>query len=180
MLFRSGDTFIHARLRRPLRLRPFEQLHSLVPARDLASGGPATVAEAPARPDGVKRVEFYPISSTSENYFYVYWRSIGDLQRTDYLPSSVPAYGLIEGALVDLFRYKMSQSAKTNAELAAFWRNEMRTQETKWDKYLVEMIGADRGEDDATFILRTTSDLHDIGDLMTARDHIYSNWSWNS
>ena len=139
------------------------------------------VVEAPQLPDGRKRVEFYPYSTTSESYAYVYWRSVGQLTYSDFLPPSVPAYILIEGALIDLFRYKMSQAMNANnGESAAFWRNEMRTQETKWKDHLVEAIGADRGEDDTSFILKHLGEALGPTDITTARDHILAQWNWPS
>ena len=151
----------------------YGELDRAAPSRSAVSGTATHVAEAPQLPDGRKRVEFYPYSSTSESYAYVYWRSVGQLTYSDVLPPSVPSYILIEGALIDLFRYKMSQAMNaSNGESAAFWRNEMRTQETKWNDHLVEAIGADRGEDDTSFILKHLGAARGPTDITTARDHI--------
>lgn len=176
-----GDTFLNPRRRFPLDLKDFGELDRLAPSRSAISGSATLVAEAPQLPDGRKRVEFYPYSSTSESYVYVYWRSVDQLTYSDVLPPSVPSYILIEGALIDLFRYKMSQAANANnGESAAFWRNEMRTQETKWKDHLVEAIGADRGEDDTTFILKHLGASFGPTDITTARDHILAGWNWPS
>ena len=67
-----------------------------------------------------------------------------------------------------------------NGESAAFWRNEMRTQETKWNDHLVEAIGADRGEDDTSFILKHLGAALGPTDITTARDHILAQWNWPS
>ena len=176
-----GDTFINQRRRHPLSLRDLGELDRSAPSRSAISGSATVVVEAPQLPDGRKRVEFYPYSTTSESYAYVYWRSVGQLTYSDYLPPSVPAYILIEGALIDLFRYKMSQAMNANnGESAAFWRNEMRTQETKWKDHLVEAIGADRGEDDTSFILKHLGEALGPTDITTARDHILAQWNWPS
>ena len=136
-----GDTFVNPRRRMPLELVDYSRLDAEAPSRSAISGSATHVAEAPQLPDGRKRVEFYPYSSTSESYAYVYWRSVGQLTYSDVLPPSVPSYILIEGALIDLFRYKMSQAMNaSNGESAAFWRNEMRTHETKWNDHLVEVV----------------------------------------
>lgn len=174
-----GDTFINPRRRLSLSLRDYSELDRAAPSRSAISGSATVVAEAPQLPDGRKRVEFYPYSSTSESYVYVYWRSVGQLTYSDLLPPSVPSYILIEGGLIDLFRYKMSQAINANnGEAAAFWRNEMRTQETKWKDHLVEAIGADRGEDDTSFILKHLGAAIGPTDLTTARDHILAGWNW--
>lgn len=176
-----GDTFINPRRRMPLNLVDYGELDRAAPSRSAVSGTATHVAEAPQLPDGRKRVEFYPYSSTSESYAYVYWRSVGQLTYSDVLPPSVPSYILIEGALIDLFRYKMSQAMNANnGESAAFWRNEMRTQETKWNDHLVEAIGADRGEDDTSFILKHLGAALGPTDITTARDHILAQWNWPS
>lgn len=174
-----GDTFINPRRRLPLELKDLGELDRAAPSRSAISGSATLVVEAPQLPDGRKRVEFYPYSSTSESYAYVYWRAVDQLTYSDMLPPSVPSYILIEGALIDLFRYKMSQSMNANnGEAAAFWRNEMRTQETKWKDHLVEAIGADRGEDDTTFILKHLGGALGPTDITTARDHILAAWNW--
>ena len=176
-----GDTFVNPRRRMPLELVDYSRLDAEAPSRSAISGSATHVAEAPQLPDGRKRVEFYPYSSTSESYAYVYWRSVGQLTYSDVLPPSVPSYILIEGALIDLFRYKMSQAMNANnGESAAFWRNEMRTQETKWNDHLVEAIGADRGEDDTSFILKHLGAALGPTDITTARDHILAQWNWPS
>jgi len=175
-----GNDFVFARrFVPPLKLRDYSILDAAAPSRPMISGGPGMVVEAPTRADGVKRVEFYPYSSTSENYFYLYWRQVADLTADDVLPATVPAWALIEGASIDLYRYKMAQAitAKNN-EGAAFWRNEMRTQETKWERYLVDMIGADRGQDDTSFLLQTAGYAGMPGDITTARQHIVAGWNW--
>lgn len=174
-----GDTFINARRRWPLHKKDFEILNLEAPSRPMIAGTARVVAEAPPLPDGRRRIEFYPYSTTSESYYYIYYRSVGQLSWTDSLPSSVPAYALIEGASIDLYRYLMAKAASANnMEKAAFWRNEMNTRETKWKDYLVEAIGADRGEDDASFIMRTVGSMSGPVDIMTARDHIAAGWNW--
>lgn len=174
-----GDNFIHPRLRRALKLRDYSVLDRLDPSRQTISGGPSVVVEAPPTETGRKRVEFYPYSTTSENYFYLYWRGVDELKPADYLPPYVKPWALIEGALIDLMRFKAAKCADSkDLEGAAYWRNEMRTQETKWERYIVDLIGADRGEDDTTVLLQAAQmDGMNIQDITTATDHILANWS---
>lgn len=176
-----GNCFINSRRRMPISLCDYQELDTAAPSRSAVSGTATHVAEAPQLPDGRKRVEFYPYSATTEAYWYVYWKSINQLTYADYVPPSVPAYILIEGALIDLFRYKMAKSINANnSEAAAFWRNEMRTQETKWKDHLVDAIGADRGEDDASFIIQRLGAQLGPTDITTASQHILAGWNWPS
>jgi hypothetical protein len=175
-----GDTFINPRRRHPIELWDYQKLDRHAPSRPQVGGGAMVVAEVPNDgASGLRRVEFYPYSSTSETYFYTYWRALSTIQMSDYLHPQLPAYGLIEGGLINLYRYKMGQAIDAkNAEAAAFWRNEMRTQETKWNQFIVEMISADRGEDDASFILKHIGAQVEPRDIVTARDHVLADWNW--
>lgn len=170
-----GRSWVHARLRRPLQHTTMDKLNSMASYRPLiGSGGPQWVAEGPEL-EGVKTVEVYPYSTTSEALFYVYWRDVPAISITEELSSRVKDYILKEGALIDCYRYKMAKAADDQKiEAAAFYRNEMRTQETKWERYLLEAIQADQGEDDGQFILKTLSSGSAPGDIRTARDQVWS------
>ena len=111
--FYIGNDFIHPRRRQALTLHDYMELDRLAPNRPLISGGPGVVVEAPELPDGRKRVEFYPYSSTSENYFYVYWKAVASLGLQDAVPSRMPGYALIEALypkrdLDELSRFALS------------------------------------------------------------------------
>lgn len=175
-----GDTFINPRRRHPIDLWDYQKLERHAPSRPQVGGGAMVVAEVPNEPSsGVRRVELYPYASTSETYFYVHWRTPYGITMDDYVPAQLPVYGLIEGGLIDLYRYKMGQAIDAGKqEAAAIWRNEMRTQETKWEKFIVEMISADRGEDDASFILKHISSQVEPRDIVTAREHVLADWNW--
>lgn len=170
-----GRSWVHARHRRPLSITTMDKLNSMASYRPLiGSGGPQWVAEGPEL-DGVKTVEVYPYSTTSEALFYVYWKDVPSLTLTEELSSRVKPYILKEGALIDCYRYKMTQAAdKMQIEAAAFYRNEMRTQETKWERYLMEAIQADQGEDDGQFILTTLGRGGAYSEIRNARDQVWS------
>lgn len=170
-----GRSWVHARHRRPLSITTMDKLNSMASYRPLVgSGGPQWVAEGPEL-DGVKTVEIYPYSTTSEALFYVYWKDVPALTLTEELSSRIKPYILKEGALIDCYRYKMTQAAdKMQIEAAAFYRNEMRTQETKWERYLMEAIQADQGEDDGQFILTTLGKNSAFSEIRTARDQVWS------
>ena len=176
-----GDTFINPRRRWAVRMKDYQELERRAPSRPHVGGGALVVAEVPFSADGVRRVELYPYSTVSETYFYVYWRSIGEISLTDYVPAVLPVYGLIEGALIDLMRYKMGQAIDMGKQdAAALWRNEMRTQETKWQDILVEMISADQGEDDSTVIMKHIGGEIEPRDITTAQDHVLAGWDWTA
>lgn len=172
-----GHTYIQMRRRMPINLIGYEALDLSAPSRPRVGYGPDICAEAPETPDGIKRMEFYPYTTTSEAIFYLYWKDVPLYSMTDPLPPRVRAYALKEGALIDAFRYLMSQALKKEKpDLAATWRNEARTQETKWEQYLRELIRADRSEDDATFILKKAGIQTRAFDIQTAVDEIYARW----
>ena len=107
--------------------------------------GPDIVVEAPETADGVKRVECYPYSLTSESLRYLYWKDIPAIDPSDPLPPRLRQYALKEGVLIDVYRYLMAQAAQNNnVTKAAFWGNLQQRQETLWDRYLRELVKADR------------------------------------
>lgn len=170
-----GRSWVHARHRRPLSITTMDKLNSMASYRPpIGSGGPQWVAEGPEL-DGVKTIEVYPYAATSEALFYVYWKDVPSLTLTEELSSRIKPYILKEGALIDCYRYKMTQAAdKMQIEAAAFYRNEMRTQETKWERYLMEAIQADQGEDDGQFILTTLGRNGAYSEIRNARDQVWS------
>ena len=176
-----GNTFINPRRRWAIDLADYTLLDRRAPSRPQVGGSAMVVAEVPFDHGGVRRVELYPYSSDSETYYYTYWRRVADVKLDDLVPDVLPVYGLIEGALIDLFRYKMGKAIDAGKhEASATWRNEMRTQETKWQHYLVEMISADRGEDDAQFVLSRVGGGLEPHDIRTARDHVLAGWDWTA
>jgi hypothetical protein len=96
------------------------------------------------------------------------------------IPLVIDPYVLKEGVLIDLYRYEMSMAIrKGNIEQAAIWRNEQRTQETKWQRVITDAIRTSRGADDITLLLSMTpgSPHGRFGEQRTARDYIFDNWS---
>lgn len=170
-----GNSFVHARRRRPLQRMDMDQLNLQAPFRPLVgSAGPQYFAEGP-EVNGVKTIEVYPYSTDSEALFYVYWQNPPELSLTEELSSNVKAYALKEGALIDLYRWKMSQALDKGAvEVAGFWRNESRAQETMWERYLSELIGADHGDEDGQFVLKMMAGNSQLTEIRTARDHVWS------
>ena len=122
-----------------------------------------------------KLIEFYPALTDAEIIYYTYWEIPAVLTIKDELPPGIDAYALKEGALVDAMRRKSAIAADADkVEIAAFWRNEYRAQDTKWARIMLEIIASDRGQDDATFILGGIGRQRFTGDIKTASDHVFS------
>ena len=170
-------TFVHTRLRRKLQTQTATEMDWNFPDRLLTSNaGPQVVIDFGRDDSGNRVVEIYPYSTDSEIIHYTYWERSPDLQVGDLLPYSVDEYALKEGVLIDLMRYEMSKAIRAgNMDAAGFWRNDYRAQETKWGKIKQEMLRADKGADDVTFILRHAGlDMSTDGIIRTAREEIWA------
>lgn len=170
-----GNSWVHARHRRPLTRTTMDRLNLLAPYRPLVgTGGPQWIAEGPEI-NGVKTVEVYPYTTTVEALFYVYWQDVPEVSLTEELSARMKPYALKEGALIDCYRYLMNQALqKDKVDVAGFYRNEMRTQETMWERYFKELVQSDQGEEDGQMILKTLRGNHGSGDIKNARDQVWS------
>lgn len=170
---------VHMRRRRSLG-QPISlvELDVLAPARaTVDTGGPQLWVEADVAPNFAKRVEFYPYPKQTELIHFVYWTLPARLGLGAMLPAEIDEYVLREGVLIDAMRYEMARALRAGAvEQAAVWRNDMRSQETKWREYIQDAIRADRGVDDVTMILQRASTSAIERDLVTARDMVYDRW----
>lgn len=180
-------TFVYPRRRRRLRMQSLVGLDIGNPERQLTGDGPWYVAEATPVPSdtlnlgtaGAKRVELYPYSRTSETIYYTYWSVPTAFVLDDELPREIDPYVLVEGALIDLFRYRASQAANGGRiEEAGYWRNESRAQATSWERQIMDASKADRGNDDVSFIYHTLGlSSFDTRDIQTARDEVWARGS---
>jgi hypothetical protein len=170
-------TFVHTRLRRKLQRQTAVEMDWNFPDRILSSNaGPQVVVDFGRDDSGNRVVEIYPYSTTSEIIHYVYWERSPDLHAGDLLPYSVDEYALKEGVLVDLMRYASFKAAQSNqVDIASFYRNDYRAQETKWDRIKRDMLNADKGSDDVTFVLRRAGlDTTTDGIIRTAREEVWA------
>lgn len=167
-------TFVHQRRRRPLRMVNMADLTGLQPERQYSSGGPYLVAEYNEE-NGVRQVEVYPYSASIETIGYIYWESVPECyDLMDELPSAVDAQALKEGVLIDVMRYKAATAAEAGkVEMAAFWRNEYRAQESKWEKAQQRMVKQDRGVEDLHLVLGDHG-INTFFDIRNAHDEIYA------
>jgi hypothetical protein len=156
-----------------------EELDRMAPGRILTSQFPSTVAQIGVDSNFYIQVEFYPYSAKSEIVHYVYWDLPTALTIASTIPAQVDPYVLKEGALIDAYRFlksKARMSGQTDA--ANSWGNDEQRQQTRWERNIIEAIRTDQGSDDKTFILSMYGGQRGIGDIVTARDHILSNWSY--
>mgnify|MGYP001592307605 CR=1 FL=1 len=177
-----GDGIVAMRTRRPLQKLSIEELAIEAPARDRVGAQASVYSEGQSVIDAngkvCKSLEIYPYMTTSEVYSYVVYPAPPKLKLMDQLPPEIDEHVLREGALVDAFRFKMAQAIEAGQiEAAATWRNEMRTQETKWKTWMDDAVRADRGVDDLTFILkRANSPITSRDDITNAYDYVMSRW----
>jgi hypothetical protein len=174
-----GEFFL-TRLRIPVKTVPAEQLDAEHPGRVLSSSFPLLVAQAPRSSDGYLRVELYPYSKNSEIIHYVYWDLPSTLAITTTIPQEIDPYVLKEGALIDMYRFLKSKAYHANRiDEGNSWRNDEMVQQGVWKKVMQEAARTDQAVDDATFILQTMDGRGArAGDIKTARDYVYNEWSW--
>lgn len=119
-------------------------------------------------------VEFYPYSSVPHLIHYTMWTHPMDLGIDDVLPPQIDPYILKEGALIDAMRFEAGKAIRAkDAEAAAYWTNNYRSQATAWERNILEAIRNDRGTNDIAFMLRTGWERRPR-DVVSARDEIYS------
>jgi len=129
-----------------------------------------------------KLLQIYPPSNIPETYVVLAWVVPEDLGPKSELPPEVDSYILREGAIVDIYRMKANEAAAAvppNRELAELYSNLEARQRTIWENHIARAIAADRGSDDGEIETYHADgeDYLDDGDIVTARDLIYSQWS---
>lgn len=173
--------FTAARLWRSMQTLPLEAMDRLAPGRpylgSLATGG--YVADVGWSTElGTRRVELYPYSTSSELIAYLWWAAPPTLEVDTELPGPIDAYLLKDGALIDVFRHRAAKAADAGkVDMAGFWRNESRAQETVWERRIGEATRQDRGTDDATFLLAANDQAGTWHDIVSARDQVLATGS---
>ena len=170
---RSVLGFYHDRYNRELRLRSLTWMNLHTAERFYLLGGPQIAVDLGADAStGQRRFEFYPYSDDLEHLRYAYYAVPPRLDFDDALPGSVDQDALKEGVLIDVMRWRMAREAdKNNYDGAAFWRNEYRAQETKWQGVLQRLSRADAAIDDLHWTTLSAQGRW-TGDITTARDQI--------
>lgn len=152
-----------------LRLVSPYELDYIAPQRDIVGSPPHYVVNlgyvAPSAATDARQIEVYPYPQDATLLTYHYYQEPPTLVRGSYIPDNIDPEVLKEGARVDLYRFLMGRAAKSGSmEMAAFWRNESRAQETQWEKRMQEAAITDMGNDEASMILQLGhDDGHDRG-----------------
>lgn len=175
-----GDAVVSMRTRRPLDRYSLDEMNIEFPARDRVGSQADSYCEGQdivSTGRWVKSLEVYPYMQTSEVYAYVVYPQAPVLHLLDQLPPEIDEHVLREGAIVDAYRWMMANAiANGQVEQAAVWRNEFRTQETKWKEWMADAIRADKGVDDVTFILKSQGKTSVPYDTRTAYDMVLTRW----
>lgn len=173
---------LQPRLRSELVEVSIDQLDHLFPDRTDISGVLQYRADAGVGDNGGRKIEIYPAADEVELVTYSYWEQPEPLELESRIPQFIDPGALKEGALVQAFRYLANKAAAdSKIEQAAFYLNQAGRQNTLWERIMTETIRAERAADDLTAVLTYTAGLYSgaglAGDIMTARDHIWSGWS---
>ncbi len=172
---RTLGNFVPSQRRMPLRKMSQGDLDSFAPYRQHLGFGPLAVIDFGVDASRRRIVELYPYSTTPQQVRYDYWAHPPRLELTDEIPGAVDLHMLKEGVLIDCFRFlaaKAMQSGDANG--AAYWRNESRAQENRWEQYVNQALLNDRGTDDLETRLRSSqSGMHGM-DIMTAYDELWA------
>jgi hypothetical protein len=171
-----GPYMIVQKLNTTIRNMSLAEMDVLYPRRAVVSGvGPLVWAEIGVDKDQNKVIELYPYASVDMVIMYVYWPDPPTLSVDDPMPGDVDSYVLREGALIDAMRYEAAKAAKAgNNEMAAFWSNSYRAQSTQWERNIIEAIRNDRGADDITLLMRSSTQRYSFPrDVVTGRDEVY-------
>lgn len=154
---RTLGAFHHPQRRRTLVRVSRADLDQAAPTRRYLAFGPTVVADFGVDGAGRRLVEFYPYQTTPQQIRYDYWAAPPRLQLDDPIPAPCDLHQLKEGVLIDCMRFLAAKAAQAgDYPGAAFWRNEARAQETRWETLLDQAILNDRGLDDVETRLRST------------------------
>ena len=130
---------------------------------------------------GARRIEIYPPTKEYEMIAFSYRSDPAKLDIDMMIPRFVDPYVLKEGALVNAFRYKAAKAADAGkADVAQFYANWHERQETKWSAKMRSMAIAEKGADDGSIILqvlKTRGGYGAGGDIATAREQVYAQWT---
>lgn len=163
----------HPRRRRPIDIIALQELNECEPERMLSYGGPEVCAEI-GDIDGRRVFEFYPYSHDDELIVMVGYRTPLELRLRDVVPTGIDPHILREGVMIDVLRWESNRAAREGkVDAAAFFRNDYRAQETRWNDYKREAHRSDRATDDLGFVLQMNRSRYGGRDIVSARDEVY-------
>jgi hypothetical protein len=149
--------FVHTRMQHELIDFTRVGLDIVAPGRQLlGSSGPRVYADLGVDPEqGHRRIEVYPASMNAEQIVYDYWRLSPDLNLDTPIPSEIDTALLKKGVLVDICRWEMAKAYRLGqTDKGGYWANELRRQGSEWESAMLDIIRADRADEDLTMILR--------------------------
>lgn len=145
------------------------------PSRQYVTTGPAYMSEVRTDESGARVIEVYPYSTTTEHVAYKYVQAPPTIELGDTLPGQIDTWMLKVGVLADVMLYKAAQCVDgQDLQGAAYWRNEFRVQEGRFEDAVRRAIQADRGTDDLEAWLQSSLPLAVTRDITTARDQVWS------
>jgi hypothetical protein len=153
-------------------------LDSHAPLRGNLAGGPVVVAELGYNEEDILELEFYPPDTKDTLIRYTGYVQPPVLGEDDEVPRYLDPYILIEAVKIDVMRKKATEAADNgNSEIASFWRNDYRAQETRWDRKKGASQKSAEAIDDSTFILSMLKHSGlGVRDITTGREHKLSQW----
>jgi hypothetical protein len=177
-----ADTIVFPRRRWPVQRVPRESMDVLNPARQYSTGGAVQWADVGhTLHDGklCKTIELYPYSLDPELYYAVAYPHPITYELDDPLPPEIDDHVLREGAMIDAMRWRASQAADAGkVDVAAYWRNEYRAQETLWERKLMDAFRAMGVGDDVSFLLGAFRMTGQEADIRTGRDQWRATYSF--
>lgn len=103
----------------------------------------------------VRLFEFYPYPLHDCLVSFTYHENPAFFGMASNIPDFIDPGLLKEGVLIDLYRFEMGRALKEGrVDVAGFWRNELRAQETTWERRLREIPMNTGATDAGTVMLR--------------------------
>lgn len=172
-------TFVIPRLRKKLTGPSHKELDLSTPGRPIAGRYPESVAQVGVDSNGYIMIEVYPPPKYSELLRYVYWDLPSQLSMGSTIPQVIDNYVLKEGAMIDAYRAsKIAQLQLGNVEAAAVYANEEAKQRTIWKNAIKDAQRTQQGAEDLNFVIEGFGGMRGASEIRTARDHVYSKWSY--
>lgn len=176
-----ADTIVFPRRHWPIKRVPHEAIDWINSARQYSTGGAvewADVGNQVVNDAICKVIELYPYSLDTELYYAVAYPHPVSLGLKDTIPPEIDDHVLREGAMIDAMRWRASKAADAGqVDVAAYWRNEYRAQETMWERKILDTFRATGVGDDVSFLLSQFS-LSADQDIRTGRDQWRANYSF--
>jgi hypothetical protein len=129
------------------------------PDRGLTATNPQFVAEIgidTTVSPSIRLFEFYPYPQEDCLLSFTYFTYPPLFTLDSVIPDFVDSGILKEGVMIDLYRFEMGKALKEGrVDIAGYWRNEMRAQETTWERRMIEVAINAGAVDAGTLLLRT-------------------------